>query len=105
MRLINPEEKIELKTGILLRREEKKFFYLEENKEVALNIADKAMKRKTAREAARKAREEARNGKNKSKIENIWKIYCELSIKTSILLNRKCLQKYDLNFNEFFNMK
>lgn len=32
MRLINPEEKIELKTGILLRRAEKKFFYLEENK-------------------------------------------------------------------------
>jgi topoisomerase-4 subunit B len=44
-------------------------FYLEENKEVALNILDKAMKSKVAREAARKAREEARNGKNKSKIE------------------------------------
>ena len=44
-------------------------FYLEENKEVALNILEKAMKSKTAREAARKAREEARNGKNKSKIE------------------------------------
>ena len=44
-------------------------FYLEENKEVALNILDKAMKSKVAREAARKAREEARNGKSKSKIE------------------------------------
>ena len=32
-------------------------FYLEENKEVALNILEKAMKSKTAREAARKARE------------------------------------------------
>ena len=40
-------------------------FYLEENKEVALNILDKAMKSKIAREAARKAREEARNGKSK----------------------------------------
>ena len=44
-------------------------FYLEENKEVAMNILDKALKSKLAREAARKAREEARNGKNKSMIE------------------------------------
>ncbi len=44
-------------------------FFLEENKEVALNILDKAMKSKIAREAARKAREDARNGKSKSKIE------------------------------------
>ena len=44
-------------------------FFLEENKEVASNILDKAMKSKVAREAARKAREEARNGKNKNKIE------------------------------------
>ncbi len=44
-------------------------FFLEENKEVALTILDKAMKSKVAREAARKAREDARNGKNKSKIE------------------------------------
>jgi topoisomerase-4 subunit B len=44
-------------------------FFLEENKEVALNILDKAMKSKIAREAARKAREEARNGKARSKIE------------------------------------
>ena len=46
-------------------------FFLEENKEVALTILDKAMKSKVAREAARKAREEARNGKNKSKLEKI----------------------------------
>ncbi len=46
-------------------------FYLEENKEVALTILDKAMKSKVAREAARKAREEARNGKNKSKLEKL----------------------------------
>ena len=44
-------------------------FFLEENKEVALNIVDKASKSKFAREAARKAREEARNGKGKNKIE------------------------------------
>jgi topoisomerase-4 subunit B len=44
-------------------------YFLEENKEVALNILDKSMKSKVAREAARKAREDARNGKNKSKIE------------------------------------
>ena len=44
-------------------------FFLEENKEVALNIVDKASKSKMAREAARKAREEARNGKGKNKVE------------------------------------
>ncbi len=43
-------------------------FFLEENKEIALNIIDKALKSKLAREAARKAREEARNGK-KNKLE------------------------------------
>ena len=40
-------------------------FYLEENKEVATSIIEKAKKSKIAREAARKAREEARNGKGK----------------------------------------
>src|SRR5574344_369388 len=44
-------------------------YYLEENKEIALTIIDKAQKSKFAREAARKARDEARNGKSKSKIE------------------------------------
>ncbi len=44
-------------------------FFLEENKEVALNILDKALKSKMAREAARKAREESRNGKSKNKLE------------------------------------
>ena len=37
-------------------------FFLEENKEIALNIVDKASRSKIAREAARKAREQARNG-------------------------------------------
>ena len=44
-------------------------FFLEENKEIALSIIDKATKSKIAREAARKAREEARNGKGKNKLE------------------------------------
>ena len=45
---------------------EKLSYYLEENKSVANLIMDKALKSKVAREAARKAREEARNGKSKS---------------------------------------
>ena len=44
-------------------------FFLEENKEIAMNIVEKAAKSKEAREAARKAREDARNGKGKNKIE------------------------------------
>ena len=46
-------------------------FYLEENKEVALAILDKAMKSKIARDAARKAREDARNGKSKKQERNL----------------------------------
>lgn len=48
---------------------EKLSYYLEENKETASNIMDKALKSKLAREAARKARADVRNGKNKSKVE------------------------------------
>ena len=44
-------------------------FFLEENKETATTLMDKIMKSKVAREAARKAREEARNGKGKKAIE------------------------------------
>ncbi len=44
-------------------------FFLEENKEIALNIVNKALKSKLARDAARQAREAARSGKNKQKIE------------------------------------
>ena len=44
---------------------EKLQFFLEENKMVATDIINKSLKSKTAREAARKAREEARKGKNK----------------------------------------
>ena len=39
------------------------------DKDEIISILDKAMKSKVAREAARKAREEARNGKTKGKIE------------------------------------
>jgi len=48
---------------------EKLSYYLQENKESAGTIMDKALKSKLAREAARKARADIRNGKNKSKVE------------------------------------
>ncbi len=50
---------------------EKLSYYLEENKESATKITDKALKSKIAREAARKAREEARAGKGKKITEKI----------------------------------
>ena len=40
-------------------------YYLEENREMAVNVIDKMCKSKTAREAARKAREDVRSGKSK----------------------------------------
>ncbi len=46
-------------------------FFLEENKEVALSILDKALKSKVAREAARKAREAARKGTSKNSKERV----------------------------------
>ncbi len=48
---------------------EKLQFFLEENKKTATEILDKALKSKTARDAARKAREEIRKGKTNSKKE------------------------------------
>jgi topoisomerase-4 subunit B len=50
---------------------EKLSFYLEENKETASSIMDKALKSKIAREAARKARADARAGKGKGKQERV----------------------------------
>ena len=50
---------------------EKFTYYLEENKEVAVNIISKALKGKLAREAARKARDEARKEKGNKKEKNI----------------------------------
>ena len=46
-------------------------FFLEENREIALSIMDKASKSKEAREAARKAREAIRSGKGKEKKDKI----------------------------------
>ncbi len=46
-------------------------FFLEENREVAMAILDKALKSKVAREAARKAREAARKGTGKSNKERV----------------------------------
>lgn len=48
---------------------EKLQFFLEENKEIATKILEKMIKSKSVREAARKARDEARQGKDKNKKE------------------------------------
>ena len=50
---------------------EKLKFFLEENNAIATKIISKALKGKEAREAARKAREETRKGKDNKKIERI----------------------------------
>ena len=49
---------------------EKLQFFLEENKSIATSILDKMVKSKMVREAARRARDEARNGKSKNKKEH-----------------------------------
>ena len=46
--------------------QEKLQFYLEENNKIATELINKALKSKVARDAARKAREEARKGKTKN---------------------------------------
>ena len=48
---------------------EKLSFFLEENKAIATEIVNKMIKSRNVREAARKARDEARNGKKKDKTE------------------------------------
>ena len=50
---------------------EKMTYFLEENKELALNLVKKMQKATLAREAARKAREEARKGKTSGRSEKI----------------------------------
>ncbi len=50
---------------------EKLQYFLEENKAIATAILEKMVKSKMVREAARKARDEARNGKDKSKKERL----------------------------------
>ena len=54
------------KTAVETVVSEKLQFFLEENKKIASDIIDKSLKSKFAREAARKAREEARKGKTKN---------------------------------------
>ena len=46
---------------------EKLQFFLEENNEIATTILEKMLKSKYVREAARKARDEARSGKERNK--------------------------------------
>lgn len=50
---------------------EKLQFFLQENKAIATKILEKMVKSRNAREAARKARDEARGGKDKNKKERI----------------------------------
>ncbi len=50
---------------------EKLEYFLEENKEAATNILNKMLRSKVAREAARKARDEARSGKDQKKKERV----------------------------------
>ena len=50
---------------------EKLAYFLEENKEIAINVINKMLKSKTVREAARKARDEARKGTDKGKKERL----------------------------------
>ena len=59
----------EARTAVESLVTEKLQFFLEENKKTATLIMDKMVKSKIAREAARKARDEARNGKSKNKVE------------------------------------
>ena len=59
----------EARTAVEALVTEKLQFFLEENKKIATMIMDKMVRSKIAREAARKARDEARNGKAKSKVE------------------------------------
>ena len=59
----------ESRTAVESLVSEKLQFFLEENKKIATMIMEKMVKSKIAREAARKARDEARNGKAKSKVE------------------------------------
>ena len=56
----------EARTAVESITTEKLLFFLEENKKVAVEIIEKSLKSKLAREAARKAREEIQTGKKKN---------------------------------------
>ena len=66
-RLGTPDAKIAVENFVL----EKMSYYLEEHREFATNILKKIQKAALAREASRKAREDARKGKQSSKSERI----------------------------------
>ena len=59
----------EARTAVESLVTEKLQFFLEENKKIATLIMDKMVRSKIAREAARRARDEARSGKTKGKVE------------------------------------
>ena len=59
----------EARTAVESFMYEKMQFFLEENKQIATNILEKMIKSKNVREIARKARDDARNGKDKNKKE------------------------------------
>ena len=61
----------EAKTAVENIVSEKLAYFLEENKELAVTLIKKMARDSTAREAARKAREDARRGKTKGKSEKI----------------------------------
>lgn len=61
----------EAKTAVDNIVSEKMVYFLEENKELALNLIKKMQKAALAREAARKAREEARKGKKSNRSEKV----------------------------------
>ncbi|MDD2392222.1 MAG: DNA topoisomerase IV subunit B [Bacilli bacterium] len=76
-RLLQLEGQTKSKLGTSIARSavesivtEKLQFFLEENKVIATDILDKMVKSKSIREAARKARDEARLGKDKNKKEH-----------------------------------
>ncbi len=59
----------EARTAVESLVTEKLQFFLEENQKIASLIMEKMVRSKIAREAARRARDEARNGKSKGKVE------------------------------------
>lgn len=59
----------EARTAVESFTYERMQFFLEENKQIATNILEKMIKSKNVREIARKARDDARNGKDKNKKE------------------------------------
>ena len=80
---------------------EKLQFFLEENKKIATDIIDKALKSKMAADAARKAREEARKGKSKNpKVRTLHKIANVFGMTLSEFLDFPELNDYSIDDEE-----